>query len=126
MVKRGSASNVKRHKVIKEYNKCEEQRNKLAEVAKVAEVRNAKLEAEKTGLQKQLEAHQANLQELCQDLRTEDDRVSLLEGKLKAVEEELFLAAKRHTALKEAAEREVAFREATIKEAKLEVMEEFR
>ena len=49
-----------------------------------------------------------------------------MERKLKVVEEELFVATKKQTALKEVVEREVAFREATIKEAKLEAVEEFR
>ena len=87
---------------------------------------NAKLEVERMKLQKQLEAQQANLQGLCQDLRTEANKVSILEGKLKATEEELFVATKRKTALKKATEREVSFREVNIEEAKLEVVEEFR
>ena len=61
MIERGSASKVRLCNVIKEYNKCEEQRNKLAKVSKAAEERSAKLEVEKTKLLNQLEVQQVDL-----------------------------------------------------------------
>ena len=51
-VERGSASKAKVHKILEEYYKCEEQRNKVAKVAKAMEEGNAKLEPGKTELQK--------------------------------------------------------------------------
>ena len=48
-------------RAIEEYNKCEEQRNKLATVAKAVGEENAKLVVEKAELLKQLQAQQVDL-----------------------------------------------------------------
>ena len=53
---RGSATEGRLCRVIKEYNKSEEQRNELAMVAKTIGEENAMLEVEKAELLKQLQA----------------------------------------------------------------------
>ena len=60
-VERGSISEARLRMVIEKYNKSEEQRNKLAEVAKAAREENAKVEAEKAELLKQLQAQKVDL-----------------------------------------------------------------
>ena len=115
-VEKGFANEARLCRVIKEYNKCKEQRNKLVMVAKAIEEENAKLAAEKAELLKQFEAKQVNLQGLRQNLCSELGKVTNLEEKLRTIEDNLLVATKR----------EPTSREATMEEAMQWVVEEFK